>query len=73
MNHFETVPSHSDRAHLDAASREPEMHAALLRHLIEVQASAQALSKWETRAAAPAPLAATLPKPRSARASVRND
>jgi hypothetical protein len=74
MNDFETVLSQSDRAHLAAASREPQVYAALLRHLVEVQASARALSRWETKTPAASSLAATLPKPRAAQgAAVRND
>jgi hypothetical protein len=73
MNNFETVPSRSDRAHLAAASCEPQVQAALLRHLAEVQASARALSKWESKTPA-GPLGVVVPKPRAAQgAALRND
>ena len=70
MNEFEIVqgfvPSQNDRDHLAAASREPAAHAALLRHLAEVEASAQALRKWESKTSAVPACSPVVPKPRAA-------
>jgi hypothetical protein len=78
MKEFETVqgfvPSRNDCAHLAAASREPAVHAALLRHLSEVEASTQALLKWETKTSSVPACSPLMPKPRAAhRTSVPND